>query len=245
MPYHSRGSNKIPAIWALELSFSPCSCQVSSYSKLSLPPTLPSYPVVLQPSLIATTVSVSHPWSPVVEMKKPFNDLTELDTSGFKIGGLDTGATKTIFQVLLPSALERHWGQLCIAERRRTEPGSGRVQMGGSGNLWWGSQESRGRPRMGLYQPHSVHLPHHAGTRCQVCHDRKVKLREGRAQSDMNISTTWFNSIQTLHQIDTVPINCFIILQIFKCRIFRNGSHSLLRPLGFRLEEKFSLCPSS
>ena len=32
-------------------------------------------------------------------MKKPFNDLSELDKSGFKIGGLDTGATRTIFEV--------------------------------------------------------------------------------------------------------------------------------------------------
>ena len=61
-------------------------------------------------------------------------DLTELDQSGFKIGGLDTGATKTIFQVLLHSALEL--SSLSIAERRKTEPGSGRVQVGGSGKLW-------------------------------------------------------------------------------------------------------------
>ena len=32
-------------------------------------------------------------------MRKPFNDIMELYQSGFTIGGLDTGATKFIFQV--------------------------------------------------------------------------------------------------------------------------------------------------
>ena len=110
----------------------------------------------------------------VIEMKKPFNDLAELDKSGFTIGGLDTGATKTIFQVALISLTHRRQGQLSIAERRTTEPGPGRLQVGRSGKLRWCSQEGWGRPRVGFNQPHPVHLPHHAATRRQVRHDRET-----------------------------------------------------------------------
>ena len=38
-------------------------------------------------------------------MKQPFTSLTELDQSGFMIGGLDTGATKTIFKVSVQELL--------------------------------------------------------------------------------------------------------------------------------------------
>ena len=110
MPYRSRGLNKSPATWAPELSFSPCSCQVSSYSRHSLPPTPPSYPVEQRSR--SNLKSISHHWS-VIEMKKPFNDLTELEKSGFKIGGLDTGATRTIFQVT-PLSPHHHWANFAL-----------------------------------------------------------------------------------------------------------------------------------
>ena len=144
-------------------------------------------------------------------MKQPFTSLTELDQSGFMIGGLDTGATKTIFKVRVQ--------ELLTGSSVRCLQSSGDLNKKLADSRWEGVAtfedvlaKAEGDPGWASISPtQSLYLT----------------LQRHGAKCDMT---------------GTVPTLSWPLSPL--CT-FRNGSNSLLWPLGVCLEEKISLRSSS